>query len=480
MSKKENVKKICCKCEKSVIYKKRGEDNFGEGVRIIDATAMPNNYEYVRTLGRGKDNITYLVRHKQLDQFLAMKTLSDRHSEPVQLHQEINLMKDFNHPGIPKIIDVIQEESLYVVQEYISGVSLGDFLAYRISLQQFLSISGQLISIINYLHTQEQEPILYLDFKPEHIHIWGTKVYLLDYGMATRCEKGKVKNVYYGTEEYSAPEVKKYHYGTVQSDVYSLGRIMETMMKQVIAKSYWEKLKIRRINTVIQGCINENEELRIGSVNELQAEIMQAERRWRSNPLIHNLHLKATVAVIGTHHGVGTTHIATGLTNSCNRCGMGGVYVEETARQWIRQSSVCENTLYGGKEKLTDLVQKGDFVGLPAYGPFYEPVVPEHGIFVRDLGVLWEGFRPEQYDKVVIVLGSRFWEEEQTIEYIRRFKGMKNCIFVCSLATNYRVAQLAKISGIPIFLWGYDEDVFCMSKEKVKILNRLLRKELNA
>lgn len=446
---------------------------------FIGATSMPDKYECVRLLGRGRDNATYLVRHKQLDIFLAMKTLSNSYSSPFQLNQEINLMKDFNHPGIPKIIETIQEEDVYVIQEYISGVSLGDFLSCKISLQQFLSISGQLISIINYLHNLEKEPILYLDFKPEHIRICGAKVYLLDYGMATRCKKGKVKEVYYGTEEYSAPEVKKYHYGTVKSDVYSLGKIMETMMKQTIAKSYWEKMKKRRINHVIRGCIVEDDKLRIESVNEILTEMKLAERRWRNYSLVKDLHFKATVAVIGTHHSVGTTHIATGLTYCCNQCGMEGVYVEQTANQWLRQSSVCEHGEYG-RRTISDLIQNRSFVGLPAYGPFYDPIVPEHGVFIRDMGVLWGGFRPEVYDKVVIVLGSRFWEEEKTLQYIRQFREAPNCIFVCSGTTAYRVAQLARISHTAIYLWNYDEDVFRISKEKVKLLNRLLRKELNA
>lgn len=449
-------------------------------MRIISATIIPSNYEYVRTLGRGTDNITYLVRHKQLGTFLAMKTLSDNSSESSQLYQEMKLVKGFNHPGIPKIIDVIQDENLYVVQEYISGASLGEILSSKISLQQFLSISGQLISIINYLHNSEEEPVLYLDFKPEHVHIWGAQVYLLDYGMATRCNRGRVENIYYGTEEYSAPEVKLFHYGTVQSDVFSLGKMMETMMEHTVAKSYWEKIKIRQIQKVIQGCINENEELRYKNVNEMLTELKKSDRRWQQYLQIKKLHRKSTVAVIGTHHGVGTTHVAAGLTYCCNMSGMDGIYVEQTANQWLRQSGLTEHENEDGRKKISDLIQHGRFVGLPAYGPFYEPSLPKQGIFIRDMGVLWDGFCPDAYDRVVIVLGSRYWEEEETLKYLRRFGKEKNCMFLCSAGDVHRVNQLAKKSDECIYFWGYDKDIFHISREKVRIINRLLRKETDA
>ena len=449
-------------------------------MRTISAAIIPNKYEYIKTLGQGKDNVTYLVRHKQLGIFLAMKTLSECSSGPAQLYQELTLMKSLNHPGIPKIIDVIQKENLYVVQEFIPGASLGEFLSCNISLQQFLSVSGQLISIINYLHNQGKDPVLYLDFKPEHIRICGTQVYLLDYGMASHCENGKVNNLYYGTEEYSAPEVKKYHYATVQSDVFSLGKIMEMMMRYTIAKSYCEKVKMQQVQNIIRCCTKEEEELRYKNVKEVLSELRRADRRWQKSLQIEQLHQQSTIAVIGTHHGVGTTHIAAGIAYCLNMSGMEGIYVEQTANQWLRQSSIIDNEKMEERKKITDLIRKGRFVGLPAYGPYYEPVLPKQGIFVRDLGVLWDGFCPEAYDRVLIVLGCRYWEEELSLQYIKRFCGEKNCIFICSLGELHRVHYLAKKSGECIYSWGYDKDLFHISREKLRIINRMLRKEEDA
>ena len=418
-----------------------------------------------------------MVKHKQLGNYLALKKVSDHHSSPAQLHHEVNLLKDCNHPGIPKIIDVVEEEFLYVIEEYISGPSLGEVLSNSISLHQFLSISGQLISIINYLHNLEDEPILYLDLKPEHIIVCKGQVYLLDYGLAQKCINGKVNNVYWGTEEYSSPEVKETHCATKQSDVYSLGKIMETMMKKTTARFYWEKVRMYQLNKVINNCVEPREDLRLESVKDIWDEMNKTERRWRDILRKKQFISKTTVAVIGTHHGVGTTHVATGLTQCCNLSGMSGIYVEHTASQWLRQSSISERTANKGRDKTKDLIRTGHFVGIPAYGPFYAPSLPETGIFFRDLGVLWEGFYPEAYDKVIVVLGSRFWEEEKTLETIRNYKDKENCIFVCSGAASYRVRQLAERSGQTIFLWNYDMDVFRLSREKLRVINRLLRKD---
>lgn len=431
-------------------------------------------------MGQGKDNTAYLVKHKQLGNFLALKTLSNEYSSPAQLHREIDLVKDFNHPGIPKIVDVIQEDKLYVLQEYIPGESLEEVLSNRISLQQFLSISRQLIHIIQYLHYQEKEPILYLDFKPEHIRIYQNQVYLVDYGQASKCINGKVNEVHYGTYEYSAPEVIESHYATVRSDIYSLGVIMEKMMKQVIAKSYWEKMKLRHLEKVVHRCTEENQELRFDNVNKILAEMKLAERRWQFNLLMKPVHLRETVAVIGTHHRVGTTHVAIGITHCYNQTGMDSIYVEQSAGQWLRQSSIDMETGNKSKRGASDLIRKGKFVGMPAYGPFYQADVPEEGIYVRDLGVLWEGFTPEAYDKVLVVLGSRYWEEEDTVAYVKQLKNKSNCLFVCSGTSSYRVRQLAQRMGVPVFSWDYDEDVFRISREKLRIMNQLLRKEIYA
>ncbi len=228
---------------------------------------------------------------------------------------------------------------------------------------------------------------------------------------------------------------------------------------------------------MIRGCTNEKEALRYENVNEILTELQKSDRRQQKHLQIWKNHLKATVAVIGTHHCVGTTHIATGLTYCCNMACMKGVYVEQTANQWLKQSDMVGLENHEGRKKVSDLLQKGQFLGLPANGPFYEPVVPERGVFIRDMGVLWDGFCPEAYEKVVLVLGTGYWEENETLQYISRFREKKNCIFVCSKADEHRVNYLSKKSGVSICCWGEDKDIFHISRRKLRLINRLLENE---
>ena len=118
---------------------------------------LSDRYELIRPLGQGES------------------------AQPLFAISEAQILKSVQHPGIPTIYDFEEDESFYyLVEEYIQGDSLEEFLLHQqsISQNQFLYFCEQLCDIFAYLHTLRPSPILYQDLKPEHIIVCGTQLKL--------------------------------------------------------------------------------------------------------------------------------------------------------------------------------------------------------------------------------------------------------------------------------------------------------------
>ena len=82
---------------------------------------------------------------------------------------EANLMKKLDHPHLPRIVDIIEKNSIiYVVMDYIEGEPLDKLLKVKGAQDQEAVIEWgkQLAEVLDYLHTREPA-IIYRDMKPE-------------------------------------------------------------------------------------------------------------------------------------------------------------------------------------------------------------------------------------------------------------------------------------------------------------------------
>ena len=72
-------------------------------------------------------------------------------------YSEINILKSIRHPNIPIIYDV-EEDALayYIIEEYIEGKTLSQYIAERGALSQdeAVSIGIKICEIISFLHGQ--------------------------------------------------------------------------------------------------------------------------------------------------------------------------------------------------------------------------------------------------------------------------------------------------------------------------------------
>ena len=109
------------------------------------------------------------------------------------LYTSIEMLKRLKHPGIPSIVDVIEERSrLLIVMDYVEGLSLDTLLLQQGAQPQekVLDWAKQLCRALLYLHSRKP-PAISRDLKPSHVmeRPDGTVV-LIDFGAAREYRAG--------------------------------------------------------------------------------------------------------------------------------------------------------------------------------------------------------------------------------------------------------------------------------------------------
>ena len=198
---------------------------------------LDGKYKIISVIGQGGMSTVYLARHQRLNKEWAVKEISREYCENYemisrQLVLEADILKKLNHPGLPKIIDIIEKKDvIWMVMEFIEGKTLKEVLKERGRIQEteVLSWGKQLCEVLSYLHSRTP-PIIYRDLKPDNIILKKTgRLVLIDFGTAREyCyEKNSTDTTYLGTRGYAAPE----QYGGMgqtdeRTDIYCLGATM--------------------------------------------------------------------------------------------------------------------------------------------------------------------------------------------------------------------------------------------------------------
>ena len=204
-------------------------------------------YQLLAEIGTGGMSTVYLALDTVLNKQWAAKEIKDV-SDPVQrelivqsIVTEANMIKSFDHPAIPRIVDLVDENgTLYVIMDYVEGRSLSAVLAADGPQpeDEVVNWGLQLCDALEYLH-RRTPPVIYRDMKPSNVMLKPNGlVQIIDFGIAReyRDDGGTVTaamgdTVQLGTRGYAPPE----QYGgggqtDARTDVYALGATMYTML----------------------------------------------------------------------------------------------------------------------------------------------------------------------------------------------------------------------------------------------------------
>ncbi|MEQ8673404.1 MAG: serine/threonine-protein kinase [Aggregatilineales bacterium] len=210
------------------------EDNFSEAT-LKPNTVLISRYRIIGELGGGGQGAVYQARDLNFPEAKRLVAIKEMHypsADPNQrsatfktFQREANILATLAHPAIPKIFDFFDQNSrAYLVMEYINGSDLEVLLTKtkELPIDKIMEWASELCDVLDYLHGQQPEPIIFRDIKPANIMVDSRgNVRLIDFGIAKKFVSG-TKHTMIGTEGYSAPEQYR---GDVNplSDVYSLG-----------------------------------------------------------------------------------------------------------------------------------------------------------------------------------------------------------------------------------------------------------------
>ncbi|CAG9321435.1 unnamed protein product [Blepharisma stoltei] len=193
-------------------------------------------YENIREIGTGGFGIVYSAKDKRSGLRRAIKEIpKDKldKSTNEQMLEEVQILRELDHPNIMKIYEVIESrKSYYIVSEYLSGGELFDKIIEtqgfneKIAARYFIDM----MTAINYCHTNE---IVHRDLKPENLLLESSQrdanLKVIDFGISQRLNPGAKLTSANGTLYYMAPEVFDRPHDE-KCDIWSAGIILYVMI----------------------------------------------------------------------------------------------------------------------------------------------------------------------------------------------------------------------------------------------------------
>ena len=278
-------------------------------------TLVDGKYKILRVVGKGGMSVVYQAVNEKANKIWAIKEVrkdGTQNFEVVKqnLVAETDMLKRFNHPNLPSIIDVINtEDSFLIVMDYIEGNSLSKAIetSGAQSQEDVIEWSKQLCDVLGYLHAQNP-PIIYRDMKPANVMLKPDgNISLIDFGTAREFKSSSVEDTTcLGTQGYAAPEQYGGHGQTdARTDIYCLGATMyhlitghnpSTPPYEMYPIRYWNPLLSSGLEEIITKCTQRNPNDRYQSCAELLYALDHFQDLDIENKKVQNLKWKTFLA----------------------------------------------------------------------------------------------------------------------------------------------------------------------------------------
>lgn len=279
-------------------------------------TVIDGKYEILKLIGKGGMSFVYLAQDTHLNRNWAVKEVrkkGDGKKDDIVINSllaEANMIKGLDHPALPRIVDIIDNgQSIYIVMDYIEGVSLDKILKEEgaQSEEKVIGWAMQACDVLSYLHSQKK-PIIYRDMKPANLMLKPNgNISIIDFGIAREYkENNAYDTTVLGTKGYAPPE--QYSGQTdARSDIFALGMTMHHLLTNVEPKAgmayapvrHWNPALSEGIEAIIDKCVQPAPENRYQSCEELLIDLQdpgKVTRQWKKQ-LRRKLHIFIAAAV---------------------------------------------------------------------------------------------------------------------------------------------------------------------------------------
>ena len=196
------------------------------------------HYRIIEQIGAGGMGVVYRARDEQLERDVAVKVLpigalADE-SARKRFRKEALALAKLNHPNIATIFEFsAQNDTDYLVAEYISGLSLDNKLAAgALSEKEVMGLGIQLAQGLGAAHEQG---IVHRDLKPANLRLTSEgRLKILDFGWPSSCSRKRRRydatltesQKFTGTLPYMAPEQLRGEPAEARTDIWAAGAVL--------------------------------------------------------------------------------------------------------------------------------------------------------------------------------------------------------------------------------------------------------------
>jgi calcium-dependent protein kinase len=192
-------------------------------------------YKMGETIGNGGLSTSRKCYHRLTGEVRAVKVTKKKDlemGERPKLLQQIEILKELDHPSICRVIDIFEDsKKFYFVTEYLSGGGLFNSLITNVGFTEHASatILKQILSAVAYLHGKN---IAHRNIHPDNVLFQSNdalNVKVLDFGSSRKMGENEPLHGVYGTAYYVAPECLHGDYD-LKCDTWSVGILMYMLL----------------------------------------------------------------------------------------------------------------------------------------------------------------------------------------------------------------------------------------------------------
>jgi len=191
--------------------------------------SLLDNYNIIRTIGRGSYGTVDLIENKMTKEKFAMKTIQIvKLDEIAEITNEIKIMEKINSKYITKIIEWTHSgDSIRIIMEYAPNGDLDMLIKKQRELKERLP--DKMINKIIYqtacgLRDLHDNKILHRDIKPSNVLIFDDyNIKLADFGISKILSISSNAYTQIGTPFYMSPEMINGYSYSYSNDFWGLG-----------------------------------------------------------------------------------------------------------------------------------------------------------------------------------------------------------------------------------------------------------------
>lgn len=268
-----------------------------QSIRIAPGTLVKNRFKVIKQLGEGGMGAVYLVEDVQLGKQRALKVMLPRLVNDKIAQQrfltEIKVLQELTHESIVRVYDLDFDEKMglqFFTMANVPGKTLHQHIfdsGGKLPQDEVIAIAQKLCLALKFAHAKT----IHRDLKPANVMINESgDITILDFGLAKLLDPNFLahSNMVMGTFNYQSPEQRTDPTAvTLRTDLFSLGiMIYEMLTGEVPAGSFDPPSHLvkgvsKKLDRVVMKCLQNRQERRFQSADELWEELESAKSGFR-------------------------------------------------------------------------------------------------------------------------------------------------------------------------------------------------------